>query len=122
VTAIDAEAIVRAARAATPVRRNRLLSWISGDDPPEAGTPAEPGSLSPPPPDVRREMMRLALEAEVANLQAEADSFASLELEAAPGEPPELPEQPVEAASAAAATPESVGEPAGGRPVESKPA
>lgn len=73
-TAIDPEAILRAkAPAAKP--RNRLLSWISGEYPDEAGTVAEEGALAPPPVEVRREMLRLALAAEVANLQAEADSF-----------------------------------------------
>lgn len=77
VTAVDAEAIVRAARTPTPQRRSRLLSWISGDDGSEAETPAQPGSLAPPPPEVRREILRLELEAEVANLQAEAESVVS---------------------------------------------
>ncbi len=74
VTAIDAEAIIRATRA--PVqRRSRLLSWISGDEGGEEPAPAPPGSLEPPPAEVRREMLRLELEAEVANLQAEADAL-----------------------------------------------
>ena len=78
VNAIDADAIVRAARTATPVRRSRLLSWISGEDGgEEEETPAPPGSLAPPPPDVRREMLRLELQAEYANLQAEAESIVS---------------------------------------------
>ena len=76
VTAVDSDAI-RAARARTPQRRSRLLSWISGDDPGEEESPAPPGSLALPPPDVRREMLRLELEAEVANLQAEAESIVS---------------------------------------------
>jgi hypothetical protein len=73
-TAIDAAAIVRAK---TPVARprSRLLSWISGEYPDETPTPSEVGALAPPDPDVRREMLRLALEAEVANLQAEADAL-----------------------------------------------
>jgi hypothetical protein len=73
-TAIDAAAIVRAK---TPVARprSRLLSWISGEYPDETPTASEVGALAPPDPDVRREMMRLALEAEVANLQAEADAL-----------------------------------------------
>jgi hypothetical protein len=75
VTAIDAEAIVRGARAPTGQRRSRLLSWISGEDAEPAEAPAPPGSLAPPPPDVRREILRLELQAEVANLQAEADSM-----------------------------------------------
>lgn len=71
VTAIDPEAIVRAAHQPTPQRRNRLLSWISGEyDPGEE--PVAPGSVAPPDPAVRREMLRLEIEAEVANLQAEA--------------------------------------------------
>ena len=63
-TAIDAAAIVRAK---TPVARprSRLLSWISGEYPDEAPSAAEVGA----------EMLRLALEAEVANLQAEADAL-----------------------------------------------
>ena len=73
-TAIDAAAIVRAK---TPVARprNRILSWISGEYPDEVPSPAEAGALAPPDTDVRREMLRLELEAEVANLQAEADSL-----------------------------------------------
>ncbi len=78
VTAIDAEAIVRAARAPTPQRRSRLLSWISGEyDDGNAEVASAPGSLAPPPPEVRREILRLELEAEVANLQAEAESIMS---------------------------------------------
>ena len=73
-TAIDAAAIVRAK---TPVARprNRLLSWISGEYPDDAPSAAEAGALAPPDLDVRREMLRLELEAEVANLQAEADAL-----------------------------------------------
>jgi len=73
-TAIDAAAIVRAK---TPVARprNRILSWISGEYPDDAPSPTEAGALAPPDAEVRREMLRLELEAEVANLQAEADSL-----------------------------------------------
>lgn len=73
-TAIDAAAIVRAK---TPVARprNRILSWISGEYPDEVASSTEAGALQPPALDVRREMLRLELEAEVANLQAEADSL-----------------------------------------------
>ena len=77
VTAIDAEAIIRNARTAVPERRSRLLGWITGDDGPEVETPAQPGSLDPPPPAVRREMLRMELEAEVAELQAEVGAMAS---------------------------------------------
>jgi hypothetical protein len=77
VTAIDAEAIVRGARAARSKPRSRLMSWISGEYEEEGEEPAPPGSLSPPPPEVRREMLRLELEAQVANLQAEAGAIAA---------------------------------------------
>jgi hypothetical protein len=93
-TAIDAAAIVRAK---TPVARprNRLLSWISGEYPDEQPSVTEAGALAPPDVEVRREMLRLELEAEVANLQAEADALmseASLE-----GRPPDAPSADVEA-------------------------
>ena len=78
VTAIDADAIVRAGRATKPRQRSRIMSWFSGDYDVE-DAPAPPGSLSPPPLDVRREMLRLELEAQVANLQAEAGAIAAEE-------------------------------------------
>jgi hypothetical protein len=73
-TQIDAAAIVRAK---TPVKnqRNRLLSWISGEYPEEVGAPGDAGALAPPDAEVRREILRLELEAEVANLQAEAGAL-----------------------------------------------
>jgi len=52
------------------------MSWISGDYEVDE-KPAPPGSLAPPPPAVRREMLRLELEAQVANLQAEAGAMAA---------------------------------------------
>src|SRR5512146_1899343 len=63
-TAIDAEALLRNARAAKAKPRSRLLGWISGeyDDDAGGGTRPAPGSLAPPPADVRREMLRLELE------------------------------------------------------------
>ena len=94
VTAIDAEAIVRGARATRPKSRSRLMSWISGEYDEDTAKPAPPGSLSPPPPEVRREMLRLELEAQVANLQAEAGAMAAeaavesgLPIDLAPAEP-----------------------------------
>lgn len=73
-TAIDAAAIVRAKE---PVKksRNRLLSWISGEYPDQTVNASEVGALAPPDPAVRREILRLELEAEVASLQAEADAM-----------------------------------------------
>jgi hypothetical protein len=73
-TAIDAAAIVRA-KSAVARPRSRLLSWISGDYQDDTPSATEAGALAPPDLDVRREMLRLELEAEVANLQAEADAL-----------------------------------------------
>ena len=96
-TAIDAAAIVRAKE---PVKRqrNRLLSWISGEYPEEPTSTADAGALAPPDPEVRREILRLELEAEVANLQAEADALRAEAV--AEGR---LPEAPAEDAAAAEA-------------------
>ena len=77
-TALDADAILRNARTGgKPKSRGRLLSWISGGYPTEEGTGAPPGSLAPPPVEVRREMLRLELEAQVANAQAEVEAMAA---------------------------------------------
>jgi hypothetical protein len=99
VTAIDAEAIIRGSREPRPQRRSRLMSWISGEYP-EEDKPAPPGALSPPPLEVRREMLRLELEAEVANLQAEAGAIAAEEAV----EAVDAGESPEAAAAGAAAT------------------
>ena len=74
-TAIDADAILRNARAVQAKPRSRLMSWISGEFDESEGTPAPPGSLSPPSVAERREMLRLELEAQVANAQAEAEAM-----------------------------------------------
>jgi hypothetical protein len=73
VTAIDAASIVRSKAAPQP--RNRLLSWISGEYQSDVPSKAEAQAIAPPDLDVRREILRLELEAEVANLQAEADAI-----------------------------------------------
>jgi hypothetical protein len=73
-TTIDAGAIVRSRQSAIRPK-SRLLSWLSGDDPDEAFTKAEGNALEPPELDVRREMFRMELEAEVANLQAENEAI-----------------------------------------------
>ena len=88
-TAIDPAALVRA-KTPSPRPRNRFMSWISGEYPDE-GSPAEAGALAPPDLAVRREILRLELEAEVANLQAEADALlAEAKIEShAPGVSPE---------------------------------
>ena len=73
VTAIDAASLVRSKTAQQP--RNRLLSWISGEYQPDLPSKAESQAIAPPDDEVRREILRLELEAHVANLQAEADAM-----------------------------------------------
>ena len=118
VTAIDAEAIVRGARTTRARPRSRLMSWISGEYDEETENPAPPGSLSPPPPEVRREMLRLELEAQVANLQAEAGAIAAeaavesgMPIDIAASEPETDAAPVVEAAPANAAVPAGDGSP-----------
>lgn len=78
VTALDQHALSRAGRAAAaPKSRSRLFSWISGEYDDSFEQPAPPGSLAPPPLEVRREMLRLEIEAETASLQAETDALAA---------------------------------------------
>jgi hypothetical protein len=74
VTTLDPEAILRA-RSEPPRSRNRLVSFITGDIPVEAGGPAEAESLAPPDDAVRLEMRRLEMEAERADLEAETVSM-----------------------------------------------
>ena len=76
-TAIDAEAILRNARNAKAKPRSRLLGWISGDYDAGVEASAPPGSLAPPDEAVRREMLRLELEAQVANAEAEVGAMAA---------------------------------------------
>ena len=74
-TAVDT-AILRGEK--KPASRNRLLSWISGEyNPEDTPSPSDAQALAPPDPEVKEEILRLELEAEVANLQAEADSLLS---------------------------------------------
>lgn len=62
-------------RAAKP---NRLMRWISGEPDDSVTAPiAPPGSLEPPATDVRREIRKLEIEAELTNLSAEASSIAA---------------------------------------------
>ena len=79
VTTLDPEAILRA-RADVARPRNRILSFITGDVGADTGETANPESLAPPPDEVRREMLRLQLEAERADLTAETVALKSDEL------------------------------------------
>jgi len=72
-TAVDAASIIRSKSPQQP--RSRLLSWLSGEYTTDLPSKAEQQAIAPPDPDVRREILRLELEAEVANLQAEADAL-----------------------------------------------
>ncbi len=70
VTSIDAAAVLRGASAA-PKQRGRLLSFLTGDVAETEVSPEESASLAPPDDAVRREMLRLELEAERAEVMAE---------------------------------------------------
>jgi len=86
VTAIDADAIARASQAPVRQQGSRLLSWISGEYDAGEGAPADSEALAPPDVAVKREILRLELEAEVANLQAENEALiAEARLEEADG-------------------------------------
>jgi hypothetical protein len=71
ITAVD-EKLVRGET--RPQDRNRLLSWISGEYTDETTTEAEAQAIAPPDPAVQREIRRLQLEAEIANLTAEVQA------------------------------------------------
>jgi hypothetical protein len=74
VTAIDHEALLRSNREPRPPR-NRILSWLSGEYVDEGNIPADAGAIAPPDLEVRREILRLEIEAEIADKQAEVDSI-----------------------------------------------
>jgi hypothetical protein len=86
-TALDLERL--AFRRATAPKKSRLMSWISGDsDYENASDPvAQPGSLDPPPFEVRREMLRIEMAALIADLTAEAGAMASDEAAAHGSDP-----------------------------------
>ncbi len=69
---------VRATRSEIKARpRSRLLSWISGDYADDVPTKAEALAVAPPDHAVQQEILRLQIEAELADLQAEADAIAA---------------------------------------------
>ena len=74
VTMLDPEAILRA-RAEVARPKSRLLSFITGDVAVETSGPSSPEALAAPDGAVRREMLRLEIEAERADLEAEAVSM-----------------------------------------------
>jgi hypothetical protein len=74
VTAIDHEALLRTGREPRQPR-SRILSWISGEYVDDGEAPSQPDAIAPPDLAVRREILRLEIEAEIADKQAEADSI-----------------------------------------------
>jgi hypothetical protein len=97
-TAIDAGAIVRAKQ--TAIRpKSRLMSWLTGGDDDDLFTKAEGNALEPPDLAVKREIFRLELEAEVANLQAENEAIMAEAV--AEGRVVEVPPELAEAVEAA---------------------
>jgi hypothetical protein len=76
VTTLDTDAILRA-KSAVSRPRNRFLSFITGEVDEGGTTPAELDSIAPPSDAVLREMRRLELAAEVANLEAEVQAMAT---------------------------------------------
>ena len=75
-TALDPRAIA-GARSGDARPRSRILSFLTGDMPPDAGGPLDPSSVAPPSDAVRREMLRLQIDAERADLEAEAIALKS---------------------------------------------
>jgi hypothetical protein len=114
VTALDPEAILRA-RSEVSRPRSRILSFLTGEVAADQGGPADSASIAPPSDEVRREMLRLQIEAERADLEAEAvalkaDTLATLGLslppleeEAATADAAPAPAPPADAAPAPAA-------------------
>ena len=73
VTTLDTEAILRA-RSDVSRPRSRLLSFITGDVDDSSPVTGNSASIAPPSEDVRREMLKMALAAEVADLEAEVQA------------------------------------------------
>jgi len=74
VTAIDHEALLRSTREVRQPR-GRFLSWLSGDIVEGSSSAVDREALARPDAAVRAEMLRLQIEAELADRQAEADSI-----------------------------------------------
>jgi hypothetical protein len=74
-TSIDPVAVLEGSK--EPRRpRNRFLAWLSGDTP-EAPAPGDRDALAPPDAAVRREMLRLQMEAELSARSADAEAIVS---------------------------------------------
>lgn len=102
VTTIDVAAL--AWKAGAPPRRSRILSWISGDDDAPAETPgASSSAVEPPSLAVRREMLRLELEAEGISLPHDAEPSGAEEAAAVAEAQPAKPQSAEPGSSEAAA-------------------
>ena len=77
VTTLDTDAIIRARSEVVRPKSNRLISFITGEVPVEAAPVGGAESLAPPDNAVRREMLRLQLEAERADIEAETIALKS---------------------------------------------
>lgn len=76
VTTLDAEAILRA-RSEGSRPRSRILSFITGEIPVEPAGEDDAASIAPPSDQVRREILRLQVQAEIADLEAETVALKS---------------------------------------------
>jgi hypothetical protein len=120
VTAIDAEHAAQAAQASVPrkVRRTFGSLFVGRDDPIPPPSQAELPALAPPDTEVRREMLRLQLDAELASLAARAAAIAAERGVPLPGLPDAAPgpgpraEADLPAAPAAATSEPGPGAPA----------
>ncbi len=73
VTAVDQKSgATKRPRTQSP---SRLMAWIGGEFPDDIPSEAEVKAVEPPDLEVRHEILRLELEAEVARLQAETDAI-----------------------------------------------
>jgi hypothetical protein len=104
VTALDVQRLATGRSA--PPKRSRILSWLSGDEDDDAGTVVRPapGSLSPPPLEVRREMLKMELAAEGVEVSAAPEDA---DVAAAADEKAEDPTDPAADAARAGETPGS---------------
>lgn len=101
VTAVDAASIIRSKSNDQP--SNPVLAWLNSE---------HSRAIAPPDDEVRREILRLELQAEVANLQAEADALrAEAAVEGRTLDLPDVAELTGEAADAADAPAEGGAEP-----------
>jgi hypothetical protein len=111
-TEVEGPTAARVRRAEAP-KRSKLLSWISGDVDDESSSvaPSAPDALNPPDRDVRREMLRLKLEAQ--GLTVAADG--SIEF---PTDAVRHAGEAAEADAVAVAAPADTAEPAAAAPAE----